>query len=449
MTDDAYPARAGSVAQDLVDVVGVSVSSDIADAPSSRPCVVIVTNAWGSNWGERAAATRFVAGAVALRARVVIVSIEDRSRSRYRQDRLRHDGIFPVYSAAAPSGRGTAGGVERAEDVAADALQSDLVRASLARQPGSMLPEAAARGLMARAGQPSSEAVAMTMAQQPDVVVLAGPAALWMADALPIGSKRPRVVLLPLCGDDPVLSSAAFRPLADQADAIGVFSALELERVTSPLPDESASRVHRLLLALPVNRLAATAGIVGVAAFGRYALMISGFADDPASGRCPPHDYLRHVFGDIAVAEVRRHRWLVTGPGRSFEMTWAPTRMNLWRLMAQAAVTVDLRSPGPIGREAIESLRFGTPVVVPDSSVAAEHAAASNGGLWYRNQGEMVDFVRAILEDDAVRSQLGANGERWSEQTHGDTESFVTEATRVVLGPPGHVVPEASEVRTA
>jgi hypothetical protein len=449
MTDDSYPAGTGSVTEDLVDVVGMGVSSDIADAPATRPCVVIVTNAWGSNWGERAAATRLVAGAVALRARVVIVSIEDRSRSRYRQDRLRHDGIFPVYSAAAPSGRGTAGGVERPEDVAADALQSDLVRASLARQPGGRLPEAVARGLLARAGQPSFEAVAMTMAEAPDVVVLAGPAALWMADALPIGSKRPRVVLLPLCGDDPLLSSAAFRPLANEADAIGVFSALEMGRVTSPLPDESASRVHRLRLALPVNRLAATAGIVGVSAFGRYVLMISGFADDPASGRCPPHDYLRHVFGDIAVAEVRRNRWLVTGQGRSFEMTWAPTRMNLWRLMAQAAVTVDLRSPGPIGREAIESLHFGTPVVVPDSSVAAEHAAASNGGLWYRNQGEMVDFVRAILEDDAVASQLGANGERWAEQAHGDTESFVTEATRVVLGANEDVVPEGSEARIA
>ena len=68
-------------------------------------------NAWGSNWGERAAATRLVAGALALRADVVIVSIEDRSRRRHRQDRLRHDGLFPVYSAAAPTGRGTAGGI--------------------------------------------------------------------------------------------------------------------------------------------------------------------------------------------------------------------------------------------------------------------------------------------------------------------------------------------------
>ena len=206
--------------------------------------------------------------------------------------------------------------------------------------------------------------------------------------------------------------------------------------MTTLLPGASASKVRQMQIALPVNRLATTAGIVGVNAFGRYVLMISGFADDPASGRCPPHEYLRHVFGDIAVAEVRRQRWLVTGSGARFEMTWTPTRMNLWRLMAQAAVTVDLRSPGPIGREAIESLRFGTPVVVPDSSVAAEHAAVANAGLWYRNQGEMVDFVRALLDDEVVRSQLGANGQQWAEQVHGDTERFVTQASNVVLGSP-------------
>jgi hypothetical protein len=422
---------------DVVDVVGMGVPADVAEPTVPRPRVVIVTESWGSNWGERAAATRLVAGALALRARVVIVSIEDRSKPRYRQPRLRYDGVFPVHSVAAPTGRGNFGGIGSAEDVAAKALQSDLVRASLSRQPGAVLPEVAARGLVARAGLVSGEALVTTVGQEPDVVVLAGPATFWMSAALPVGADRPRVVLLPLSGNDPILSSAALRPVLDQSNAVGVFSRLELERVVARLPAGSSTVAQQLSIALPVNRFAAAAGMAGVSAFGKYVLVISAFDDDPATGRCPPHDYLRQVFGDVAIAEVRRHGWVVTGPGKRFDITWSPTRMNLWRLMARAAVTVDLRSPGPIGREAIESLRFGTPVVVPDASVAAEHAEESNGGLWYRNQGEMADCVRTLLEDDAMRARLGAEGEAWAERRHGDNDSFVAEAIRLVLGHPG------------
>jgi glycosyltransferase involved in cell wall biosynthesis len=252
-------------------------------------------------------------------------------------------------------------------------------------------------------------------------------------------------VLLPLSGDDPVLSSRAFRPVVDQSDAIGAFSGVEYKRIAGLLPSGSPSGLHRIRIALPVNRLAATAGMAGVSAFGKYVLIISAFDDDPASGRCPPHDYLRQVFGDVAIAEVRRHGWVVTGPGRRFDITWAPTRMNVWRLMARAAVTVDLRSPGPIGRETIESLRFATPVVVPDASVSAEHAADSNGGLWYRNQGEMADCVRTLLDDETLAARLGDGGERWAERNHGDTDAFVADAIRLVLGPPAETFVGAAD----
>ena len=55
------------------------------------------------------------------------------------------------------------------------------------------------------------------------------------------------------------------------------------------------------------------------------------------------------------------------------------TRTDLWRLVAHARVTVDL-APGPIiARECIESLRFGTPIVVPAESAARPHADAGGG----------------------------------------------------------------------
>jgi glycosyltransferase involved in cell wall biosynthesis len=233
-------------------------------------------------------------------------------------------------------------------------------------------------------------------------------------------------------------------------DAIGAFSDGEFDRIARLLRNDDVSRLHRLRIALPVNRLAATAAMAGLGPFGRYVLFISAFDDDPVTGRCPPHDYLRHMLDHVSIAEVRRNGWVVTSAtGRRFDPVWAPTRMNLWRLMARAEATVDLRPPGPIGRETIESLRFGTPVVVPDHSVSAEHARSSNGGLWYRNAGEMVDCVRALLEDGTLRSHLGANGEEWADRHHGDTETFVETTTDLVLGSPPQAVSPVPEQRSA
>jgi hypothetical protein len=422
---------------DRVEVAGAAVPAGVAEPTAPRPRVVVVAEAWGANWGERAAATRLCAGALALRASVSIVSIEDRSNERYRQPRVRYDGVFPVYSVAAPTGRGHAIGARGPRDLP---LHEDLIRASLMRQAGAIVPEVAAKGILSSASLPSTDALVTTMSLEPDAVVLAGPSTFWLGDALPVGADRPRVVVLPLCGDDPVLSSMAFQAVLGPMDAIGAFSGAESDRIARLLGDDADSKLCRLRIALPVNRLAAGAVMAGLSPFGKYVLVISGFDDDPAGGRCPSHEFLRNVFGQLSIAEVRRAGWVVTaGIGRRFDMTWAPTRMNLWRLMAGAEVTVDVRSQGPIGRETIESLLFGTPVVVPDGSVAAEHAKESNGGLWYRDAGEMTDCVRALLDDDVLRSQFGSGGEEWAERNHGDTDGFVETATRLVLGPPPEI----------
>jgi hypothetical protein len=48
----------------------------------------------------------------------------------------------------------------------------------------------------------------------------------------------------------------------------------------------------------------------------------------------------------------------------------------------------------------------------------------------------MADCVRALLDDGALRSHLGANGEEWADRHHGDTDTFVETTTRLVLGSP-------------
>ena len=68
------------------------------------------------------------------------------------------------------------------------------------------------------------------------------------------------------------------------------------------------------------------------------------------------------------------------------------TRTDLWRLVAHALVTIDL-APGPIvARECVESLRFGTPIVVPVGSAAQPHAD-TGAGLSFTGYAELLACV--------------------------------------------------------
>jgi hypothetical protein len=408
---DAAPAG-------VVAIAGSEVASALAVEERPRPHVVIVASGWGANWGERAMATRLLAGALALEARVSVVSLDTPPALHTGATRLRYDGIFAIHSTAAPSA---------ARDL------NTLLRASLRRQPGALLPEVAARSLLDLESQPSSDALVTVVGLKPDVVILAGIGTLWLGEALPVGPARPKVVVLPLVGNDPLLAASVFRPLLGLADGIGTFS--DTETHLAHLHAAEPSRVRRLRLSLPVNKPAAASGLAGVASFGSYVLVVSGFPeDDPEIGRCPPHEFLTRVLGGVSVAEMRHGRWLVSEAGRHFDVVFSPTRMNAWRLMARAIATIDVRPGGPIGREAIESLLLGTPVVVPEGTVAAEHAAASNGGLWYRTAGEMVDAARELVTNEPLRTALGTAGREWAERNHNDMDGFVEDAQALVLG---------------
>ncbi len=99
------------------------------------------------------------------------------------------------------------------------------------------------------------------------------------------------------------------------------------------------------------------------------------------------------------------------------------TRTDLWRLMAHARMTVDLHPGALLARECVESLRYGTPVVVPKGTVAASHAAAG-GGLWFDDVAELLGCVDA-LADPEVRTTLGHQAQDWANERHGDPAGFV------------------------
>lgn len=100
------------------------------------------------------------------------------------------------------------------------------------------------------------------------------------------------------------------------------------------------------------------------------------------------------------------------------------TRMDLWRLMAHAAVCVDL-GPGPlIARECIEALRLGTPILVPDAAEPAATHARASGGATFADPAELIAAVDT-LASDVPRTLASDSGRRYADAGFGDPEKLV------------------------
>lgn len=386
-------------------------------AEGDRRSIAVVTSSWGANWGEKQTAVRLLAGALALSCDISIVSLEDEARP---QADTEMDGIFPVH---------------RVPSATPEPLLAEVLTAALARRPRipslTPLSDVAARRLVQLEQRPSEAAGDVLSRLRPDVVLFAGLEGLPLLEPLSRSDWRPRLVVFPLAGPDRRLASAAAAAPLRAADAVVAVSGGE--RLALEEGGLAAPRLRELRLPFPVNEQAAASVLAGTSSFGPYVVVIAGWHEDPASAPAPGHDYIRAVTGDVSVAEVRHGRWLVSERGRHFRVRWPASRINLWRLMASAIATMDLRPPGPIGREVIESLLFATPVVVPAGSVAAEHAAASNGGLWYDSVGDGLEALAFFVGDAARASRFGEAGRKWAVREHGDTERFVAEATRAVV----------------
>jgi hypothetical protein len=193
-------------------------------------------------------------------------------------------------------------------------------------------------------------------------------------------------------------------------------------------PDSDFIGLH-----VPVNPIAATHRHNGLG-FTGYVLVLSDRS--AASDVSPPTSmvaWLTARFPDLhivviedATAAVWRGRVL-----RGIVSVY--TRTDLWRLLAHARVTIDLAPGHIIARECVESLRFGTPIVVPAASAARPHADAG-GGMTFADYAELLACV-AHLSDDAVRAAISAQGRRYADAQYGNQSAFVQSVARALAAP--------------
>jgi hypothetical protein len=362
-----------------------------------RPRIAIVTRTWGDD-GDAASIARLVAGALATRGDVEIVHLGDVDRVRTTTE-----SVFTVHSVPL---------------VGAQPVRSAIVRAAVEGGGGRGIPGAVTDLLERWEGAaPSTPAVLQQI--DPTTVLLIGSSQPFDLTAL----GRARTVFIPMTGRTGVPATDQFAALVDAADVVASIHPGEQRDLLLRYGERAA--ITPLDVALPLNRNATDQGLFGVGWFGRYVVLIRRFpADGGRYAHSVTHDVMRGALGSIAVAEVDGTKWRIADDQNTAELPVNPTRVNLWRLMANASATIDLRPPDVFGRETVESMMLGTPVVVPAGSAAMEHAAAASGGLWYENLGEVLGAARAVL-DEPVRVALGRQGRAYAESHHGDMDAFV------------------------
>jgi hypothetical protein len=208
-------------------------------------------------------------------------------------------------------------------------------------------------------------------------------------------------------------------------------------------PGHAATDLHQLSLVPGVDGMPATVGmhvpVNPLAAAHRHAgLGFTGYvlalSDRPATPPVEPPTpwvaWLTSRFHDRHVVVVEGGT-AAAWKGRALRgVVGVETRTDLWRLLAHASVVVDLAPGSVIGRECIESLLLGTPIVVPQGCPAAAHAD-HGGGMTYAAVADMLDAVE-LLSDERVRSIAAARGYEYAAEYYGDAGQFVDRVQRAL-----------------
>lgn len=228
------------------------------------------------------------------------------------------------------------------------------------------------------------------------------------------------------------------RALVDAVGGMTVFSVVPAPRSagdsvrTLPFTPGSVPREAEQPIGLhvPVNPLAGTSRHTGFGFTGYVLVLTDRPGVPPAQPPVAAVAWLTARFYDSYVVVVEGGK-AAAWKGRALRgVVQVDSRTDLWRLLAHARVTVDL-APGPIvGRECIESLRLGTPVVVPERTAAAIHAHAG-GGKTFVNHADLLDAV-GLLSDERTASEVGTRGRLYANEYYGDSDDFVTRVDRLL-----------------
>jgi hypothetical protein len=385
----------------------------LSELSPDAPKVAVLAPRWHGT-DEVRWAVRQVAGALACSANVHVITTQgDRPRNY-------DDGVFVVHELAT-------------EDHAAD-RKRDLVLAAL----GASTDNRASRGRVSPApfasedpsllellvgtnSDPWRPGSACLSQIAPDVIVLTDYRQAGALDVVDKYRTDAHLVLVPLGTDLRGMTLSVFARLFERADAVLVFTESERGASASLVAQD---KIHLVSLPLAVNQSVNAEPHQHAGGDRDYMLVIPGKPSGSGSSG-PWADLLRARFPDRAVVVAGSGVLEVYKPGsQPLVVPAARSTSDLLRLMAWARMTVDARPGSLFARRSLQSLMFGTPIIVPEGSRAQEHAETGSGGLWFDGPGELFSCVETML-DPEVHDSLGSQGRRYALDRYGSTASFI------------------------
>jgi hypothetical protein len=308
-------------------------------------------------------------------------------------------------------------------DTASELRRELLIEALSAAgdQAGAVVPAQLAelldRGLL----EPWNAATKALADLQPDHVVIIGHKNVGALSALEAAGLDVPVTLVAIGSDPQSVGFPRFKAMFDRADII--LAVTEVERQSIISEHGSAAKVSRIGAPLAANPSALSEPNTWVGTTD-YIVVVTNSGAEENHVETELSRLLRLSFPDNPVGVCHTDCFRVWHQGR-LSQGWAVERYSdMTRLMAWATVTVDLHPGSLFSRRCVDSLLYGTPIVVPEDSMAREHADRGRGGLWFSDPAELTWCVEALL-DRPTRDTFGAQGRSYAEIEYGSTDAFI------------------------
>lgn len=421
----------------------------------TRPRVALVTTTWSDPWDEVAFVARQVGAALATEADVdVIVADGNRELSEepdgvfrvirvpsHRPDRHRAGLLLSALAAGHVAGEDSIGnggtGYGGTTGVGGAGIGGAGIGAT-AEVPRGI------RAHLRHLGGGSGAVPSLLRSLAPDAVVVAGHRHELATSEVKQWAGCGRIALMALAANAPELGLSLDDGVLDGWDAILATNSSEADLLRASFaarPGPPDRMVHQVGISLDAPVLAGLENLPGRFSWEQPWLVVldetalrAGQPPRPLKACTPEVAHLALRFPTLTLVVVTTKQ-VCTVRGRSRSIEGPLDRRTLWKVMAGAVATLDLRPPRTLGREVLESMLIATPVVVPATSAAARgYAEASNGGLWYRDASEMAASVARMM-DCRTRDLLGQQGRRWATGVHGDQAAYVAAVCSAVLGP--------------
>ena len=391
--------------------------------------VAVVTSRWGSSWDEEHLVTRRLAGALACTAEVDLC-VAAGPVARAFQDGAVRVLQFPALPVddrrTAILRRALLGPGEE------DSLSVCSCVGGTARERAIGLPRSVQEEFVRGSGGQSPTLLLHLQDGNYDVVLFVGYRSAATHQGMRVVADGSRVVLWPAASEDPLLHLPIYDEVFARPSVVLACTRTEEALVSRRLTDINPISPSRVSFVLRINPLVLETPPAGFKG-DPYLIIARDWAhSQPGEDLRAWAQRLEHDFQDEGLL-VR-----LVGPGSTYTrhiggIPLSSSRTDVWRWMSRALAVWDPLPHRLLGREVLEAMLCGSPVLVhAHGGATREHAFLGNGGLWFTTYEEAARCVEALL-DKSTRDSLSSQASTYADSEYGDSNRYVERLEEAVL----------------